>query len=111
RVTGVQACALPILSYKGQEYEAIGTGTGGFDAFMTALRSIAPEMHLEIPRLADYEVHIPPGGKTDALVETTITWECGMRTKAVHSDQVMAAINATEDRKSTRLNSSHVKIS
>lgn len=82
--------------YKGKEYEASGTGTGGFDAFMTALRSIAPDMGLELPRLSDYEVHIPPGGKTDALVQTTITWENGLRTRAVNSDQVMAAIEATE---------------
>lgn len=93
---GVPPTAIIRVLYKGQEHEAIGTGTGGFDAFMSALRSIAPTMGIEIPRLADYEVHIPPGGKSDALVETTITWDTGMRTRAVHSDQVMAAIQATE---------------
>lgn len=30
--------------------------------------------NLTLPKLLDYEVRIPPGGKTDALVETTITW-------------------------------------
>ncbi len=93
---GVSPSAVIRVSYKGKECEASGTGTGGFDAFMTALRSIADEMHIHIPKLVDYEVHIPPGGKTDALVETTITWECGLRTKAVHTDQVMAAIQATQ---------------
>jgi hypothetical protein len=41
-------------------------------------------------------VRIPPGGKTDALVETTIKWEGGMKTRGVHSDQLAAAIQATE---------------
>ena len=29
------------------------------------------------PRLVDYKVSIPPGGKTDALVETVIVWSDG----------------------------------
>ena len=49
-----------------------------------------------LPKLLDYEVRIPPGGKTDALVETTIKWEGGMKTRGVHSDQLAAAIQATE---------------
>jgi LeuA allosteric (dimerisation) domain len=49
-----------------------------------------------LPRLLDYEVRIPPGGKTDALVETTIKWEGGIKTRGVHSDQLAAAIQATE---------------
>ncbi|MCB2156866.1 2-isopropylmalate synthase [bacterium] len=84
------------LVYKGREVEAVGAGTGGFDAFMNALRSVSDELGLHIPKLVDYEVHIPPGGKTDALAETTISWDCGLRTRAVHSDQVIAAIEATE---------------
>ena len=44
----------------------------------------------------DHEVHIPPGGKTDALVETTIRWEGDLRTRGVDSDQLAAAIQATE---------------
>jgi len=30
---------------------------------------------LSIPKLVDYEVTIPPGGKTDALVRAAITWQ------------------------------------
>jgi hypothetical protein len=41
-------------------------------------------------------VHTPPGGKTDALVETTIKWEHGLKTRGVDSDQLAAAIQATE---------------
>lgn len=93
---GVSPTAIVKVRYKGQHHEAPGTGTGGFDAFMTALRAIAVEVGIDVPRLTDYEVRIPPGGKTDALVETTITWDNGLRTRAVHSDQVMAAIQATE---------------
>jgi D-citramalate synthase len=47
----------------------------------------------------DYIVTIPPGGKTDALVEAVITWEYRERefkTKAVEADQTEAAIKATE---------------
>jgi len=29
---------------------------------------------IELPRLTDYRVRIPPGGKTGALVETIISW-------------------------------------
>ncbi|MDK2971883.1 MAG: (R)-citramalate synthase [Candidatus Sumerlaeota bacterium] len=95
-VLGMSPTASIRVGFRGKDYEAVGTGTGGFDAFMSALRGLAPQMGLDVPKLIDYEVHIPPGGKSDALVQTTITWENGLRTKAVHSDQVMAAIEATE---------------
>lgn len=93
---GVNPTAAIRVGYNGIEAEAIGKGSGGFDAFMTALRSVADELKITVPHLIDYEVHIPRGGKTDALVETTISWDNGLRTKAVHTDQVMAAIEATE---------------
>ena len=93
---GLPPTAMVSVHWKGAEHKAIGTGSGGFDAFMNALREIAARLGVTLPALHDYEVHIPPGGKTDALVETTITWDNGIRTKAVHSDQVMAAIEATE---------------
>jgi D-citramalate synthase len=60
------------------------------------LKSIEKQLGFELPKLLDYEVRIPPGGKTDALVETTIKWEGGMKTRGVHSDQLAAAIQATE---------------
>ncbi len=88
------------LLYFGKQFGADATGDGGYDAFMNALRKIGKELKLEIPRLRDYEVRIPPGGKTDALVETVITWdgqgERNFRTVGVDSDQVVAAIKATE---------------
>src|SRR5690606_26984651 len=69
-VLGMSPTASIRVSFRGTEHESVATGNGGFDAFMTALRAIAPQMGIEIPRLADYEVHIPPGGKSDALVQT-----------------------------------------
>jgi D-citramalate synthase len=50
------------------------------------------------PRLADYKVSIPPGGKTDALVETVIVWDnkgTELRTRGLDADQTEAAIKAT----------------
>lgn len=87
------------LLYKGLEIEAKGKGNGGYDAFWNALKSIAPRIGIELPELVDYEVRIPPGGKTDALVETTIVWQSkGKRFKTigVNADQTLAAIEATE---------------
>jgi len=42
---------------------------------------------------------IPPGGKTDALVETVITWDYNgkeFKTKGLDADQTESAIKATE---------------
>ena len=44
-------------------------------------------------------VTIPPGGKTDALVEAVIKWiyhDIEFKTRAVEADQTEAAIKATE---------------
>ena len=50
------------------------------------------------PILANYAVTIPPGGRTDALVQTVITWRNGnkmIRTRGLDADQTEAAIKAT----------------
>lgn len=52
-----------------------------------------------MPRLLDYEERIPPGGKTDALVETTIRWAAPGKTlvtTGIDSDQLISAVLATE---------------
>jgi len=82
------------VRYNDKEYEAIAMGNGGYDAFMNALRSL--NLGFQIPSLLDFEIHIPPGGSTDAIVEATITWEGNIKTRAVSSDQVLAAVKATE---------------
>ena len=76
-----------------------GPGDGGYDAFMRALRKCMKTFNLTLPKLVDYEVRIPPGGKTDALVETTITWALPgkhVTTTGIDPDQIVAAIFATE---------------
>jgi D-citramalate synthase len=44
-------------------------------------------------------VTIPPGGRTDALVETVITWHTDegreFKTRGLEADQAIAAIKAT----------------
>ncbi len=83
---------------QGDTYLATGSGNGGFDAFTSALQKILRRKGVQIPRLADYEVRIPRGGRTDALTECVITWEDeggGFKTRGVHANQVFAGINAT----------------
>jgi D-citramalate synthase len=87
------------VCFDGKCYSESATGDGGYDAFMNALSKITDKLGIKIPELIDYEVSIPPGGKTAALVETIITWkdkDREFRTIGVDSDQVMAAVKATE---------------
>jgi D-citramalate synthase len=97
------------VAYKGMLEKAEATGDGGYDAFMNALRKAARALAIEIPALTDYRVRIPPGGRTGALVETTITWQIestaqtprhqagdSFTTLGVDSDQLAAAVIATE---------------
>ena len=93
---GLRPTATMLVRYRDKEIQATASGDGGYDAFMQALKSIEKQLGFELPRLLDYEVRIPPGGKTDALVETTIKWEGGIKTRGVHCDQLAAAIQATE---------------
>lgn len=78
-------------------FEETSNGDGQYDAFMKALRKIYSRLEKTLPALLDYSVSIPPGGKTDALVQTVITWkmEKEFRTRALDSDQTVAAIKAT----------------
>lgn len=79
-------------------YEATATGDGQYDAFMNALRSIYTPLKKELPQLINYKVSIPPGGQTDALVKTSITWllqKKEFKTMGLESDQQAAAIAAT----------------
>lgn len=88
------------LEYAGKEYRTTGSGDGGFDAFMNALKLWTEKLRLQMPSLLDYEVRIPPGGRTSALVECKITWDTGadesLTTRGVHSDQTLAAVQATQ---------------
>jgi len=94
---GLSPTARIVVRYHDKKVEATASGDGGYDAFMQALKSIEGKLGLKVPKLLDYEVRIPPGGKTDALVETTIRWEGGLKTVGVNTDQLAAAIQATEN--------------
>ena len=92
----------PVASVRICIYDDIHTetsvGDGQYDAFMKALWTIYDRLGMEKPVLTDYIVTIPPGGKTDALVETIITWEYQDReykTRGLDADQTSAAIKAT----------------
>lgn len=93
-------CSLTV-SYKGKSVQVSGQGEGGYDAFMVALTQWAKQNKITLPRLTDYEVRIPPGGQTSALVECKIVWRIEkedrvVTTRGVDPDQVIAAIRASE---------------
>jgi D-citramalate synthase len=82
----------------GEIHQASGSGNGGFDAFIFAIKKVMALKDYQLPELVDFVVHIPRGGHTDALTECIITWDCGgrdIKTRGVHSNQVFAAILAT----------------
>lgn len=97
-VLGMKPVATISLKIDGVRYEQTSSGDGQYDAFMKALHKIYDQRKVAIPKLEDYVVTIPPGGKTDALVETVITWNDGTRsfkTRGLDLDQTSAAIKAT----------------
>jgi D-citramalate synthase len=71
---GLESTASIKLRLHDRMHTAAGSGNGGFDAFNNALAAITSREGLTLPRLLDYEVRIPKGGRTDALTECTITW-------------------------------------
>ena len=94
----VDSTASVLVTIDGHEYQSSGAGNGGFDAFMDAIEKILSEKNFVMPLLADYEVHIPRGGNTDALTECIITWQTDdqeFKTRGVDSNQVLAAVKAT----------------
>lgn len=95
---GMHPVASVCVDIHGSRYEEFANGDGLYDAFMKALRKIYASLGKELPRLTDYRVTIPSGGKTDALVEALISWDNDgyhFRTRGVDSDQTEAAIKAT----------------
>ena len=96
---GIKPIASIKIAVNGKEYTGDATGDGQYDAFVKALRQIySDKLGRTLPDLLNYAVTIPPGGRTDALVQTVITWQQGtniFRTRALDADQTQAAINAT----------------
>ncbi|MBQ7510095.1 MAG: 2-isopropylmalate synthase [Prevotella sp.] len=98
-VYGLKPGANVKVQINGQEYEASATGDGQYDAFVKSLRHIYKKyLNRTFPILQNYAVTIPPGGRTDALVQTVITWNDNgkiLRPRGLDADQTEAAIKAT----------------
>ena len=95
---GLRSVATLSIEIDNQTYEETSSGDGQYDAFMQALWKIYEKLGKSYPALIDYAVSIPPGGKTDAFVETIITWDHDgyqFKTRGLDSDQTVAAIKAT----------------
>lgn len=96
---GLRPMASVKVEIDGQQYEDNALGDGQYDAFVKAMRKIYRErLGRTFPVLENYAVSIPPGGRTDALVQTVITWRNGdklLRTRGLDADQTEAAIKAT----------------
>jgi D-citramalate synthase len=86
------------IAIEGELYEEHAQGDGQYDAFMNALKKVYKKRKQDLPSLTDYAVRIPPGGKSDALCETIITWSFNNKefiTRGLDSDQTVSAIKAT----------------
>ena len=95
---GLKSMATLRIEINGKVFEETASGDGQYDAFMRALWSIYDKLEKDHPILKDYIVTIPPGGKTDALVECAITWDFQdktFKTRGLDSDQTVAAIKGT----------------
>ena len=95
---GMRPVATVRINIDGSDYEEVSSGAGQYDAFMKALWKVYDKLGKSHPKLIDYEVGIPPGGRTDALVQTVITWDWNgneLRTRGLDADQTEAAIKAT----------------
>ncbi len=96
---GLRPTATIKLEVNGVEYQQSAVGDGQYDAFVKAVKKIYKEnLNRRFPMLTNYTVNIPPGGRTDALVQTNITWEHEghiIKTRGLDADQIEAAIQAT----------------
>ena len=96
---GLKPVASVQLEINGEIYGETASGDGQYDAFVRCIRHIYKnKLGRSFPWLYNYSVTIPPGGRTDALVQTTIDWEFegrNYRTHALDADQTEAAIKAT----------------
>lgn len=96
---GVRPSASVRVEIDGKEYEETAPGDGQYHAFSKALWKIYTKLDKQKPDLINYSVIIPPGGRTDALVQTVITWRINgktFKTRGLDADQTEAAVKATE---------------
>jgi D-citramalate synthase len=95
---GLKPVATLKIEIEGRSYEETATGDGQYDAFVRALRKIYKSLDRPFPMLTNYAVSIPPGGRTDAFVQTIISWRhegVDFKTRGLDADQMEAAIKAT----------------
>jgi (R)-citramalate synthase len=95
---GLRPVATVMLEIHGEVYQETAPGDGQYDAFMKAVHKIYHVRQRNLPNLTNYAVTIPPGGRTDAFVQTVIFWsykDKTFRTSGLDADQTEAAIKAT----------------
>ena len=95
---GLRPSATVKISIKGEVYQQSAAGDGQYHAFSKALYKIYRKLNKPTPELLDYTVVIPPGGRTDAFVQTIITWKFegkSFKTRGLDVDQTVAAVKAT----------------
>ena len=95
---GLRPVATLKIEINGEAYEESASGDGQYDAFVRALRKIYSDLGRPFPMLTNYSVSIPPGGRTDAFVQTVISWNFAgvdFKTRGLDADQTEAAIKAT----------------
>lgn len=96
---GLRPTCTVSIEIHGEYYERTAPGDGQYHAFSKALWKIYNKLGKSIPELTNYTVYIPPGGRTDALVQTTIAWKFNgnsFKTRGLDADQMVAAMIATE---------------
>lgn len=96
---GLRPSCTVSIDINGQYYEENAPGDGQYHALSKALWKIYTKLGKPKPELTNYTVYIPPGGRTDALVQTTISWRFKgkeFKTRGLDPDQVAAAMTATE---------------
>jgi len=95
---GLRPVATLKIEINGEAYEESASGDGQYDAFVRALRRIYTDLGRPFPMLTNYSVSIPPGGRTDAFVQTIISWNYAgvdFKTRGLDVDQTESAIKAT----------------
>ncbi len=95
---GLRPMATVKMQINGENYEQSASGDGQYNAISKAMWKIYKSLNKPTPELLDYVVVIPPGGQTDAIVQTIITWRFNgktFKTRGLHGDQTVSAIKAT----------------
>ena len=95
---GLKPMATVKMEINGGVYEQSASGHGQYNAVSKAMWKIYKTLNKPTPELLDYVVVIPPGGQTNAFVQTIITWRFNdkvFKTRGLDGDQTVAAIKAT----------------